>query len=388
MKWLTGISAKTLCFSTAICGLSIIFFATTSSAQAKRPAEKVSEWRGPASNAANVPAVVASPKPATATLAPEAELRARIAKNEKDLQARIQLAEILKRKNDFDGMHAILRPASDNLPRKGMLLLAEAYRGKKDFLNEVRVLELLLAQNPKDYYVQNAVGEAYISVNRPDDAVVKFQESRKQNGRFLPAYKNLQAFYEKNNEKYEARNLLTDMIRIFGPRAEFYNELCRLYSMDGYLEKSAETCKVAISKQPRHAPNHMYYAQTLWDQEKKDSAIRVLKQAARTFPQSEDVQFAAGEMTYNVGDFINGFKFFSQCVKVHPKSSKCQLGYAKSGFELQKFDESLSGFSALCTLDNSSLGEFRKAVSSLRRKNELIWANKFDQGLNRCLAAN
>lgn len=367
MKWLERI----LLILVVILVEGTALAATTPS---QRPADKVSVWRGPASVAVKSP------------VATEAELRSNISKNEKDINSRIKLAELFQKKKDYAGMLEALRPASDNLPRRGMLLLAEAYKGQKSYLNLVRVLELLLAQNRKDYYVQNAVGEAYVLNGKTEEAIEKFQEARKLNVRFLPAYKNLLAVYDAKGEKYEERNLLTDMIRIFGPKPEFYNELCRLYSIDGYLEKSSETCRLAILKMPSHAPSHMYYAQTLWDLEKKDDALRVLKQAAKNFQKSEEIQDAAGEMTYNVGDFINSFKYFTQCTKVHPKSSKCYLGYAKAAFELQKFAESLDGFSALCKLDNSSLGEFRKALSSLRRKNEDIWANKFDAGLNRCTA--
>jgi tetratricopeptide (TPR) repeat protein len=382
MKCLAGIVSKVLILTAAV--------SVSGPALAKKPGEKVSAWIGPAKarvikrSIASAPASTPTPAPKTAST--EAELRNRIAKNDKDIQSRIKLAELFQKKKDFDGMVGTLRPASDNLPRKGMLLLAAGYRGQKNHLNEVRVLELLLAQNRKDYYVMNAVGEAYISLGKNEEAIEKFQETRKLNNRFLPSYKNLLALYDAGGEKYEARNLLNDMIRIFGPRAEFFNELCRLYSVDGFLEKSAETCRKAILKQPSHAPNHMYYSQTLWDLEKKDDALRVLKQAAKQFQKSEEVQDAAGEMTYNVGDFINSFKLFTQCVKAHAQSAKCQLGYAKSAFELQKYQEALDGFVALCKLDNGSLGEFRKATATLRQKNEFIWINKYDAGQNRCSA--
>lgn len=387
MKCFAAILSKTL-----VIGAAIAVSAQSYADQAKKPAqrpvkrtvqkdkEKVSQWRGPA----NVR--VMSRKVAATKAETEAELRSRIAKNAKDIEARIKLAELFQKKKDYAGMLEALRPASDNLPRKGMLLLAAAYRGQKNHLNEVRVLELLLAQNRKDYYVQNAVGEGYVSLGKNEEAIDKFQETRKLNNRFLPSYKNLLALYDASGEKYEARNLLNDMVRIFGERAEFFNELCRLYSVDGFLEKSADTCRKAILKQPSHAPTHMYYSQTLWDLEKKEDALRVLKQAAKQFQKSEEVQDAAGEMTYNVGDFINSFKFFAQCTKVHPKSAKCQLGYAKSAFELQKYEEALKGFSALCKLDNGSLGEFRKATATLRQKNEFVWVNKYDSGLNRCSA--
>lgn len=389
MKWLAGNLYKAV-----LVGIVISMSGTSLAAETRkrvskpvqRPKEKVSEWRKPLPPKRLAPAkrsIASTP----AVVVTEAELRNRIAKNDKDIPTRIELAELCQKKKDYTCMVEALRTASDNLPRKGMLLLASGYRGQKNYLNEVRVLELLLAQNRKDYYVQNAVGEAYVSLGKNEEAVGKFQETRKLNNKYLPSYKNLLALYDSTGEKYEARNLLNDMTRIFGPRAEFFNELCRLYSIDGYLEKSAETCRKAILKQPGHAPSHMYYAQTLWDLEKKDDALRVLKQAAKQFKKSEEVQDAAGEMTYNVGDFINSFKYFTQCTKVHPKSSKCQLGYAKSGFELQKYKEALDGFSALCKLDSGGgLGEFRKATATLRQKNEFVWVNKYDAGLNRCSA--
>lgn len=389
---------KCIVNTSAVCltamSLTYAFDAFGSNSQVKRPAEKVSAWKGPARSPASIQRAPAQVKqdqktiaaPAPANPVTESQLRAAIARNEKDIPSRVKLAEILKKKKDFDGMVGVLRPQNENLDRRGMLLLAEGYKGKKDYLNQVRVLELLLAQNRKDYYVQNAVGDAYVLNGKTDEAVEKFQESRKLNPNFLPTYKSLLALYQAKNENYEARNLLTDMVKVFGPKPEFYHELCRLYSIDGYLEKSADTCRAAILKDAKFAPSHMYYAQTLWDQEKKDDALRILKQAAKQFQTSEDVQDAAGEMTFNTGDFANSFKFFSQCIKQHPKSSKCYLGYAKSAFELQKYPESLDGFAALCKLDNSTLGEFRKALANLRMKNEHIWENRFDAGLNKCTA--
>ena len=110
---------------------------------------------------------------------PIAELRTLLAKDDKNTDVRIELAEALQDQKDYTGMVEVLRPAADHLPRRGMLLLAHAYGGQSDGLNEIRILELVIAQNPKDYYSQTLTGEAYARAKKHDDAVERFSEAKK-----------------------------------------------------------------------------------------------------------------------------------------------------------------------------------------------------------------
>src|SRR5262245_2080731 len=72
-----------------------------------------------------------------------------------DIKAKVDTAEGFMLKKEYDKVVETLRPVSDRLNRKGLLLLAQGYAAQKSYLNEIRTLEMLLGQNDKDYFVQH-----------------------------------------------------------------------------------------------------------------------------------------------------------------------------------------------------------------------------------------
>ncbi len=311
-------------------------------------------------------------------------LRGLIAKNDKDVNARIELAEVYEKQKNYTGMIDTLRPNIEKLNRNGFLLLARGYSGKADYLNEVRSLELLLAQNDKDYYVQNLAGEAYVRLGKSDDAIEHFNNARELNRRYKEAYANLIKQYQKTGNNSEALNLLTDMLKIFGRRPDVLTQLCKMYSDQGFHDRAFEICPEAIAASPQNPENHLYYAQTLADDEQKEKSAKVLREAAIKFPKSELTQWTAGNLAFEQKNYVASYNYFSQCTLADSKSSRCFLGLAKSAFELQKNPEALAAYDKACQLNPGMVGEIRKAASQLRQKKDLLWPIRYDAVTDKC----
>lgn len=312
------------------------------------------------------------------------ELEKKIALNSKDFGSRIQLAEIYQERKSYDKMVETLRPASDTIGRRGLLLLASAYEGKKDHLNQIRVLENLLMQNDKDYYVHFKLGSAYAATKRHEDAALSFKTAKLHNTRFLPAYQALLKSFGEIDDKESSRTLLNDMIKTFGEKPQFYNELCRLYYADSFLDKAREICQQAIEKDPRFPDNHVHLGLTLKDLTNTQQAEKILYKAASQFSNSEFAHWAAGQFAVDVQNFAAAFKYFTQATKIDPKSVRSQLGLGKSALEFQKLNESLNAYIAACKLHPGSIREFRVAAGTIRKNRDLVWAQKFDAGMGRC----
>lgn len=301
-----------------------------------------------------------------------------------EIDAKIDQAQRLYDAKKYDAAINILKPVNDVLPRAGLLLLARSYSAKGEVLDEIRTLELCLAKNPKDYVVKTVYGQALIREKRVDDGMAAFQEARQLNPRYKPAYEAMLKQLEHAGERYEARNVLNDMVKTFGPQAEFYTSLCRLYALDGYNEKCVEICGEAIKKDPRIPENHVFLGLALLDREEIDRATSILTKAAERFPASEPVQGAMGTLYALKKDMVRSFKYFKAATVANPNSARAWVGYANAAFQLQKNDEALNGFSKACQIDRMQTKDFRLALGQLRVRHDNVWRSKFENAISQC----
>jgi tetratricopeptide (TPR) repeat protein len=278
----------------------------------------------------------------------------------------------------------VLKPFNDRLPRAGLLLMARIYSAMGDSLSEIRMLELCLAKNPKDYVVKTVFGQTLIRIKRIEDGVVAFQEARQLNPRYRPAYDALIKELESKGERYEARNVVNDMIAVFGPQGAFLTTLCRLYSLDSFHEKSVEICTQAIKKDASVPENHMYLGLALKEREDLEGANQILSRAIRRFPKSEPVQFAMGELHMAKKDFARAYKFFKSAAQGDAKSVRAWIGYANASIEIQKNEEALNAFLAACKIDRQQTKDFRLALGKIRVRKDADWQSRFESGINQC----
>jgi tetratricopeptide (TPR) repeat protein len=302
-----------------------------------------------------------------------------------EIDAKIEQAQKMFDAKNYDGVVNLLRPINDVMPRGGLLLLARAYSMKNDTLDEIRTLELCLAKNPKDYVVKTVYGQALIKIKRVEDGLTAFQEARQMNPRYKPAYEAMVKELEKKSERYEARNVVNDMIKVFGPQAEFFSALCRLYAIDGYNEKSVEVCQQAIGKDPNIPEDHVYLGLALKNREEIEKATSILSKAASRFPKSEAVQSALGELYVTKKDQVRAQQYYRAATKADPNSARAWVGYANTSFELQKNDEALKAYAKACKIDRTQLKDFREAIGRLRQRNEEQWRARFEFAITDCL---
>lgn len=313
------------------------------------------------------------------------KLKARLEKKSSDHTARLELAEIYEKKGDAAAILGLLKPVTDTLPRRGLLLLARAFAKQADTLNEVRTLELCLAKNAQDYVVQTALGDSYLRAKRFEEAVASYREARQINARYRPTYDGLLAALEKLGERYEARVLLNDMMKYFGTQPSFLTDLCRLYALDNFLEKSIEVCRSAIERNPKNPDNYIYLGLSLKDQENPAKAAEVLSDAAKRFPASELAQTSAGELEIERKNFVAAHKLFQQAVAIAPQSGKALAGLANTAFELQKTGEALEAYKKACAADRRYVKDFRLALAKLRTRRDINWEQKYDDAIAQCM---
>lgn len=298
------------------------------------------------------------------------QLEKQLKKRPEDRRLRQKLGMAYSEKGNSEKVIEVLAPFSNEIDIPSLRALAEAYRAKKDYPNEIQILELYRQREPERFRPHYLLGLALRDNKQLDEAVEFLRRSIRLAPKHRPSFQALLEVFGENNQNYESRILLVDMIGKFGERKEYLNELCRLYIVDSFLKEAQSTCKKALSKNPKFPDNHVHLAMSYLYQEKKKAAEKIFINAARQFKDSEYVQWSAGEYYYQEQNYPIAVRYLKRAVKADKTKARSQLGLALSLFEMGSFKESIPHYLAACKLDKSrvALRAFRTAAAKLRQE--------------------
>lgn len=306
-------------------------------------------------------------------------------KNPMNAEARAQLAVALERKKDYQGMVDLLADYKDKIGRSGLILLARAYGKVGRQVEEITTLELANARYAKDASLQTLLAAATARNGRHEQSIELYYKAKEYNPKYIPAYDGLVAELVKTESRQEARDLISDMMKKFGAKPRWVSDLCNLYVLDAFHEKSVETCTRAMKVDPSNPMNAVHLGRAYTEQGEADKAKNVLIKTAMKIRKSEPVQSALGAYFMEKKNFIDAFRWYKAGVKNDPKSYQAQLGLAQSALELQKMEESLAAFIAACKINRTASREFQSGLIRIRNRNDSKWKIRFEEAIsNHC----
>jgi tetratricopeptide (TPR) repeat protein len=305
-------------------------------------------------------------------------------KNPSQQKLRIALGEALFEENKYQRVIEVLQPKMELLPRTSILLIARSYQKLKDHLNEIRVYKHLTTMNAKDYRSFFELGNAYSQSKNPEEAILAFRKAIEIQPTFRPAYEALAIEYKRTGNNYENRVIIEDMIKNFGAKPEYLAQLCRLYTLEKYKDTAIAHCNEAIKKQPNNPSNHVYLGLNYKNSGDAAQAKKILVGIAKQFPQSEQAQWEAGQISEESKNFLAAFQYYKQATEADSKSFRAYLGLARSAFELKKYNEALNAFVKACPESKEASEEFRRFTYRLRHSGETIWHAKYLSKLPVC----
>jgi predicted Zn-dependent protease len=335
----------------------------------------------------------AAPSPAPPSQA--TELEAKLAAKPEHMKTRLQLATIYAQEDKPDKVIALLNPYTDQMTSNGFLMLAGSYAKKKDFTNEVRVLNILAAKEDENFRWQMLLAQAYLkqageTTNPERNAelltlgIQRLRSTLSLQKTYKPAFDLLLKTLLQQQANNEARELLIEGITRFGRRPELYRELCQLEAMDGFLVQAVTYCKESIKISPDYPEHYVYLVQAYNDQKEDRLAEKEIVKAAKKFPQSEVVQWAAGELFRRRKNYPVAARYFQAAVKAKEDSGRAQFGLAQSLYESGAEDKALEHFVRACKLDVSSLETFLTAGGRLKQKGNTELGSKYTSAANNC----
>ncbi|MEK6554553.1 MAG: tetratricopeptide repeat protein, partial [Bdellovibrionota bacterium] len=236
-------------------------------------------------------------------------------------------------------------------------------------------------KEPQRFRPYFLLGEAYRKNKQTTEAVENYRKAIGFAPQHLPSYKGILTIAMDSKDQYESRTILAQMIVAFGPKPEFINTQCQLMSEGGFLAEAEKTCRSAISKSRNTPENHIYLAQSLDNQDRKQAAENVYRNAARQFGKSEFVQFATGEYYFYQKNYATAVRYLTKAVKIKSDSARSQLALAQSLYESNDLKKALVHFEQACKLDKTKVAynEMRAAAAKLFKAGKTDMASEYDK---------
>ena len=293
-------------------------------------------------------------------------------------------AEADFKKGDFDKVTDLLWKNIDKLDRKGLLLLAVTHEKKKEPANMIKVANMLTSKDPKDYEGFYLIGSAQLMNKKNSEALESLKTALEINPKYQPAYEKLAQMYEAKKNNYELRILYQDMLDNIGRKAEFLTKLCEINTNDNQEDQALATCKEAMQKDSKIAENYVYLGIVQKHAGDIELAKKSLKDASDSHSKSEFAHYTYANLMEEQKNYLESSKYYQKGTAADPQSARCWLGYAKSSFELLKYEVALEAFKKACKLDQKNAVAFRKATTVLKSAKDTGWTKPFEKASEAC----
>ena len=221
--------------------------------------------------------------------------------------------------------------------------------------------------------VQKAKSEDPIKQNASNtEAIQTFRQAISIEPTNKTYYEALLKVFQDNNLKYEARELLHEMVDKFGEQAPYLSHLCIREAQDGYLVQARESCQKAIDKNAKDEKAKLALIQVMFDQKDEEGALKLLISTAQQFTNNDEVQLYAGQIYFKKNDYAVAKRYLQKAVAIAPNKAINQLMLGKTQVKLKEDQEALTHFIKACRLDSKTQNDFQLISSEVRQRGSNI----------------
>ena len=279
---------------------------------------------------------------------------------------------------------------------ESLKLLASVYEEKKDFKNQINVLNVLssnYSSNPESFYL---LGMAYknLYLSEPDNkeknkekAIANINQALTINPKYILAYEALLSLlkveYPKTGETIHTKESLSvtiDMLKNLR-KNKYYIQLCKAYYDNNFLKQSRKACALSVKKNPRDPISPVILALSRPNKKETDKG---LLSVARKFKKSFFVQYKTA-LHFMDQDPKVAVIYFDSAYGLQPNNIRLNQIMARFLFENKEEEKSYEHFLNACRFtEGKFLRDFRRAQSVLRRRQMVELILKFKKGIKQC----
>ena len=287
--------------------------------------------------------------------------------------------------NDFDKAIFHLKKNNRKPSIKALILLAKAFSQKKDYQEEIRILNTLLEMHPNSLKIYTDIATAYYKNDQMEEAIKYYKTALQKNRRYKAAYKGLWMVFESQKNFYDMKQTLEDFLTIFPNDIEAHSKLCQVNLKARYSDESMHACNRAIKMNPSHANNHVYLGLAHKWNGNNQQAERIIFDTAKKFKRSILAQYEAGRLAEEKNRSSSALNFYRNCVKIDSRSFLCTMKTARLEIQLGKYEEATESFLAACRINKfETFSEIRNAAGKFRTEKKMKWYYHFKTTAERC----
>jgi len=193
--------------------------------------------------------------------------------------------------------------------------------------------------DPKDPYIQHALGMALSAKEKYTDALEHYRKALELDPKYTEVHNAMGATYLQMGKWDEAIQEFNLVLKDFLYLTPFlvHNNIGWAFYKKGDLKNAVENYRKAISMKPDFALAHYNLGIAYRDGKQRDQAIAAVRQATRIVPGLVDAHFQLGKLYFEAGKKAEAQKSFQEVVRLAPESETAQLaqqylnGLKKSG---------------------------------------------------------
>lgn len=274
-----------------------------------------------------------------------------------------------------------------SLKIKDLLLLAESYE-KLNLLTDLKkIANIIIGKDEK-----SAAGYLYLAKSLSTLKVDELKERKKNLLKAIELDKTnkqaillLSQIFRQEKNWYDERNILTDAIKHIKNDRDLMTQLCESLSLDSVHDESEKQCRENIRLFPDEIKNYVYLGITLREIYKTKESDELFQTAVEKFPNAEFSRACLAESKYKKNDFLGAFSDFKFIYDQKIYTDRIVMGYAKSAFQIKKFNEALEAFKYICNKDRRNSVEFRRSMLELSQSTHKKEWLEYEKELNSCV---
>ncbi|MCZ0932006.1 MAG: hypothetical protein OXJ52_02520 [Oligoflexia bacterium] len=287
-------------------------------------------------------------------------------------------------------------------------LLAQVYEDREDFKNQINVLNILSVNYPKKpesfYLLAMGYKNKYLKVGQEKsiksskellkekegykkEIIKNLNQALKLDSKHIPSYMALldilQLTDPKTDEKKHTRASLSVVLDMWKSlkQNKYYIFLCKAYYDNQFFKQSLKACARSVKRNPKDPLSPLILSLSLSNEKKKEEKLVL---TAQTFPESFFVQYKTG-LYFMDKSPRSAILYLTSAHKLEPKHVILNKILAKLLFDNKEEERSYNYFLSSCVLtEGLFLEDFRRAKSSLRRKNKVDLIVQFQKGIREC----
>jgi tetratricopeptide (TPR) repeat protein len=264
-------------------------------------------------------------------------------------------------------------------------------------------VELILAAieiSPQIPVFHNNLGNAYLQLERPEDAQESYRRALDLDSNYPEALFNVAQVMADQGNVDKAIEAYQRLVEVEPNFAEAHNNLGGMLREQGKLQQAMEYYRRALELHPDYALARENLSGCLCEQGKDyhrggdfDGALQRYKEAIEIYPDGADAYFQAGRALQDKKEYVEAVKYYGAALKLQPDLGEV---YFNLGLALKKageFEEALGAFKkavelkdriyqAHCQMGNTlrQLHRLEEAEAALRKS--IALSPDFHEGYN------